>query len=395
MIDDADVSYRRATRTHNPIRHGQCTTVLDMRHESHIHRLFHRVPDLRFVATITIGISAIFWTLGCGPIDESIEHTGNVSSAERAYDHCNAVLEGDLFNKTSLNQNYADKARVLIWNKLLSLDEDTAYDSYSKAYEETRRSGGNAGIKILGFSFGGGGGTERKLTQQEFKQVYRHMKKQNESTNYFDWNRDTSLMSVYNSYIRDANSIEAWQACVTAAPATNLYAYGRRDESGATYVHVMWVPGLIDHEVSTVTVSFEYPAGASVSQNPVQIGKGSGKTLRISNAPETGFDVYANSDVLSGRYSFTSVAIIPPKQIPTIKLPDACEQKRLQAFLAGQITDAQLELLRQLGRCEEAAPTPTPVLRHPPRYFPREPRYFLEPIVDGDRDFPRRRTELP
>ena len=56
--------------------------------------------------------------------------------------------------------------------------------------------------------------------------------------------KDASLISLYQSSVRDATSVTAWEHCMaTKYPEPGLFAYGYRDGSGNPHVVAMWKPG--------------------------------------------------------------------------------------------------------------------------------------------------------
>ena len=101
---------------------------------------------LRLIATGLTGCALA----ACGPTPSDHHKEAVDSAALGAYDQCNAILEGDLFNKISSNTSQTETARTIIWQTLLSMSEDAAYEKYGSYYDMAVRTGGSASVSILG-----------------------------------------------------------------------------------------------------------------------------------------------------------------------------------------------------------------------------------------------------
>jgi len=308
-------------------------------------------------STLTgISLTALCVSAGCGLAPEESEGTGSTTLSVDPYEECAAVLEGDLFNKSNGTSTAAAQARSIIWRTFLSLSENQAYDRYSSSYDEESRTGGGGGFTIFGvFSVNGSGGVERKLSREEFGEIYRYMKNLNASSNSYDLSDSSSFTSAYASYIRDANTIEAWRQCVTARPQPGLYAYGSRDDMGNVYVQVVWSPGEFAGVTPGIDVEFVPQEGFKVSPPRGWVAVGSGKSFAVEVwGLDRAFEIHVNgvyrkegTDAELG--SFNHVAKIPPAELPPIDVPDECERQRLLAFIAKAVSRVRLESLRSLG----------------------------------------------
>ncbi|MDI1449864.1 hypothetical protein [Polyangium sp. 6x1] len=297
-----------------------------------------------------LGLSALCASTGCAPAPETDEETGLVELFAGAYDHCANVLEGDLFNRISSQDASASNARTIIWQTFLSMNENDAYQRYSNYHDEAHRAGGGGGLSVFGlFDVNGSGADERKLTRQQFGELYRHMRSLNASASSSDWSQSSSFTSAYTSYIRDANTIEAWRQCVTARPEPGLYAYGSRDDAGNAYVQVVWSPGNFAGIAPAIEVEFVAQEGFTMDPGRARVAVGTGRSFAVRGAASSReFEVHVN-----GTYqevgSFQAQAKIPPAVVPSLVTPDGCEQRRLSAFFAGTLPQESLGKLRSFG----------------------------------------------
>src|SRR5262249_7023783 len=152
----------------------------------------------------------------------------------------------------------------------------------------------------------------RKTSQSEFHEWYVRTKQFNASNTEFDYSSESSRTSSFASYIRDAASIQAWQACVTSDAQPGLYAFGSRDAAGNPSMNVVWAPGTFGGIAPRVTVSFAAASGTTVdAPSTVEIAIGSGRAFALHASNDAkGFDVFANGTIFdeSGHplASFTS-----------------------------------------------------------------------------------------
>jgi len=233
------------------------------------------------------------------------------------------------------------------------MNESQAYDKYSSSYDQASEAGGGGGFTVFGvFGVSGSGGVKKKLSREEFREVYRYMKSLNASTDSYDWSNSTSSTSVYASYIRDPNTIDAWRQCVTRKPLPGLYAYGSRDESENAYVQVVWSPG--DFSGIAPAIDVEFPAQPTFRINPARarVAIGSGKSFAVETPnPNRALEVHVNGvyrDKGTGEElgSFSTIAKIPPAELPIIAIPDDCEQPRMLAYLGGSLSKTNLDAVR-------------------------------------------------
>jgi hypothetical protein len=133
------------------------------------------------------------------------------------------------------------------------------------------------------------------------------------------------IASYYASYIRDANVIRDWEACVTKDAAPGLFAYGSRDDSGSTFVNVAWTPGPFAGIAPRVQVDFvRDPLLTIFDQLPTELGVGSGRAFAVSHASGgKGFTVTVTGVLrdASGNAvgSFRSAAMVPPTTLERLK----------------------------------------------------------------------------
>ncbi len=250
--------------------------------------------------------------------------------AQSRLEHCNKVLEGDLFNKTISSKSSRDEKSKTTWATFLSTSESEAYDAYSRQYESSKKqnAGGELNIIVKAIPIGAKGGSDydRKITESEFRELYNKMKSLNSSSTFFQSNSKTSQVSNLSILTRDSNSIDAWEKCVSQDEQPGLYAYGSRKESGKPFIKVVWAPGPFATVMPTVNVTFALPDGVEVKgvkeNEVVPISNGGGKAFFLKvDEEEKAIEVYVNASV-KNKFDDTYEAIVPPKEAPVVKLPD-------------------------------------------------------------------------
>lgn len=175
------------------------------------------------------------------------------------------------------------------------------------------------------------------MSEDEFKKQFRQRKEQRKNTSQGSAESASSLISNYQTAIRDPNTIEAWRQCMlsrTSDPA--IVSYGYRDGSDNAYVSVMWLPGrslaAIAPEVAVRFVSPDPDVIVDAQQgrgtlsrllgsDTVRLASGSGAVFALRFKNPTGraryqsFAILVNATANDGRrhlMDFHEQAIIPP-----------------------------------------------------------------------------------
>lgn len=211
------------------------------------------------------------------------------------------------------------------------MDASEAYDEYLKAYESSKKEG-NSGKLGGGYGWGfiSGEGEfahsyDRKLSEEEFSKKFNKNKAERQKNSSSSSAKDASLISVYQSSVRDATSVKAWEHCMsTRYPEPGLFAYGYRDASGNPYIVVMWQPGTFAAVNPVISVKFGMTEpGMTIDgvTGPIDVAGGTGAAYSIrfaetngAGAESNGFVVLVNGELKSGNQlvqSFRSEAVVP------------------------------------------------------------------------------------
>jgi hypothetical protein len=251
--------------------------------------------------------------------------------AQNNLDRCNDILRQDLFNKVNSLSQSAASERAAYTEYVLTLDSSKAYAEYLDAYESSKSqktSGSGAGGFGWGFIDGDASFShsfDRKLSETEFSKKFEEAKTERRKHSSSSSGRDASLISVYQSSVRDLTSVRAWEHCMTTRfPEPGLFAYGYRDDSGNPYVVVMWAPGTFAAANPVIGVKFTVAEpGMTIegAEGTLEIATGSGAAfpVRFSNSNDRkaqldSFAVLVNGELKSGSrlvHSFRSEAIVP------------------------------------------------------------------------------------
>ena len=250
-------------------------------------------------------------------------------------DRCDAILQQDLFNRVSNSTNSSASERAAFEEHLFSLDENSAYDEYKKAFDSKKEQSTSGATE---FHYGVIGGElefshsyANALSREDFRKKFDTAKSQHQKKVTSSYARDTSLISLYQSSVRDPASVKAWENCMTSSRAgPGLIAYGYRDPRGSPYIVVIWAPGSFAASTPVIDVKFGVTeAGMSIegAAGKVQIAAGSGAAypIRFSNADDRralgdGFAVLVNGELKSGGnliQSFHAEASVPRNLGPT------------------------------------------------------------------------------
>jgi hypothetical protein len=258
-----------------------------------------------------------------------------VARANGEGDRCDAILQQDLFNRVSNSTNAKSSERVALEDHLFSVDDAEAFDRYEKAFASSKAQNTSGATE---FHYGVIGGElefshsyDRKLQQKDFSEKFNKAKKQYQRNVTSSSARDTSLISLYTSSVRDPASVKAWENCMTSSRAgPGLIAYGYRDPRGSPYIVVIWAPGSFAASAPVVDVKFGVTdVGMSIEggDGKVQIATGSGASYPIRftapgdrRALADGFAVLVNGELRSGGkliQSFHAEATVPRNLGPT------------------------------------------------------------------------------
>jgi hypothetical protein len=247
---------------------------------------------------------------------------------------CDAVLAGDLINKVIRSNTSHSASRFALREYLFSQTEDEAYSLYNKEVDTAKKQG-QAGA-VGGSYFGISGNAdfqlsyENRISRKDFGEKFRAAKKIFNTSRGSEGASSTSLASSYASHVRDANSIDAWKACVTQQPSPGLHAFGSRDDSGSPSISVVWAPGPLAGVAPAIKVEvITLSAGVKVQPSVADVAVGSGRAFRIvAQDTQKGFAVRVNGDLKARDGatlgSFSALASIPPVQHAKVEATRPC-----------------------------------------------------------------------
>lgn len=263
----------------------------------------------------------------------AIAHAAPVLAANDG-DRCDAVLQQDLFNRVSNSSQSSASERAAFEEHVFSMDETEAYQEYQTALASHKKQATSGATE---FHYGPIGGElefshsyDNELSKEDYGKLFNKAKRQYENKKSSSSARDTSLISLYQSSVRDPASVKAWEHCMTSDRAgPGLIAYGYRDPGGRPYIVVIWAPGSYAVSTPVIDVTFGVTeTGMSIEgvSGKVQIGTGSGAAypIRFSDpgdrrAIADGFVVLVNGELKGGAnlQSFHSEATVPRMLGPT------------------------------------------------------------------------------
>lgn len=244
--------------------------------------------------------------------------------AQGATDQCNDILKQS-FNTSSKSSQSSTSERAFYREYLFTLKSTEAFKEYEKAWESSKKQGtagsGEGHYFAIGGAFDFTHTYDRKLTGDEFDKAFNNAKSEYDRNSTSTNEKNASLISLYQSSVRDANSVRAWEECMTKRDRPELVAYGYRDPSGSPYVVVIWAPGVIfgaDNPNIRLNFALTDPAMAVVGgEKEVHLGVGSGRAFPIRfNDPNNrkanadGFSVLVNGQVKGGA-NFQTAAVVP------------------------------------------------------------------------------------
>jgi hypothetical protein len=212
---------------------------------------------------------------------------------------------------------------------LFSLDASKAWQEYDKAWKSGKAQkttgSGEGHYGIAGGAFDFTHSYDRQLSQTDFEKKFSEAKEERRKNAASSSSKDTSMISQYQSSVRDSTSIKAWEHCMTTKyPEPGLFAYGYRDASANPYIVVIWAPGTFAAANPVINVKFGLTeAGMTIegagADTQIATGSGAAFPLRFTDpndrkAKADGFAVLVNGELKSGErliQSFRAEATVP------------------------------------------------------------------------------------
>ena len=253
---------------------------------------------------------------------------GTRSAWAQAIDRCNDVLQQDLFNKISSQSEQKQSAQQAQTAAFFSQDSSQAFNEYKKVRDDDKKQG-TSGHLDGHYGFIGGAADfahsyERDLHEDEFKKEFTEKQKMYQGSSSSSSASESSLIGIYSSSVRDANTIKAWETCMSRSSEAGLFAYGHRDKSGSPFITVLWVPGDMVGFATSINVRFVVPQTgvqieASGLESEIGMGSGTAFALRFNDpndrrAKTEGFAVLVNGQVKKDNSvvrSFQANAAVP------------------------------------------------------------------------------------
>lgn len=254
--------------------------------------------------------------------------SGTGAQAQASLDKCDAILKDDLFNRVTFSSSASASEKAQYEEHLFSLDASEAFKEYDTAYNskksESTSGSGEGHYAVIGGSFDFTHSYDRELSQSDFEKTFNTAKSQRSKDSNSSNSKETSLISKYQSAVRDSGSVKAWENCMARSPEPGLLAYGYRDSGGNPYIVVMWIAGAFAASNPVITVRFNPTEPGMVidgAQARQQIATGSGVAFPIrapasagARSKANGFVVLVNGELRNGNQlvqSFRSEAVIP------------------------------------------------------------------------------------
>src|SRR5436190_15694471 len=146
-------------------------------------------------------------------------------------DRCDAILQQDLFNRVSNSTKSSSSERAAYEEQLFKMSDTQAYEEYEKKYASSKAQATSGATE---FHYGVIGGElefshsyDRKLSVEDFSKTFKAAKESYDHKVSSSNARDASLISLYQSSVRDPASVKAWENCMTGSRAgPGLIAYG-------------------------------------------------------------------------------------------------------------------------------------------------------------------------
>ncbi|CUS36289.1 hypothetical protein [Candidatus Nitrospira nitrificans] len=254
----------------------------------------------------------------------------SLAFSDQRLDHCNKVLEGDLFNKVLKQNSNIETKKKTAWSMFLHMTEDEAFNTFQSFYQSTKNQGSGGAVEFLKIALGGNHDYSRGITEEQFRQEFRKMRELNKSSSSSDTSSRTAKISNLSMVTRDEASIRAWEKCVSQDKLPGLYAYGSRRESGQAFIKVIWVPGDFGGSMPNVTVDFAVPDGVTIKNlnkdGRAKINIGGGRAFVVeSEEPDKAIEIFVNANV-PDKFDDTYETIIPSTRTVEMKFPDGTSQ---------------------------------------------------------------------
>ena len=281
--------------------------------------------------------------------------TGWPPAAAANLDLCNDVLRQDIFNRTVDASQAAQSAKNAYLDSFFESDTESAYEEYKKAYSEQHNSSTKVNAEFhyaviggeLDLSFEHGAA----MSKEDFSKQFSEKKAQRQRNASGSSESASSLISNYQSAIRDPNTIEAWRQCMLSRTSDpSLVAYGYRDASDNAYLTVMWIPGRalasISPEVELNFVSPDPDVVVAASQGGVFSRLLGSNTVKLASGSGAGFALRFKTPNARARYQGFAILINATARDGRRHLMDFHEQ----AIVPSAMGEVPCDLLIQPGR---------------------------------------------
>jgi hypothetical protein len=196
-------------------------------------------------------------------------------------------------------------------DKLKSGDRLRDKPEYSKAYDDEKKEGTSGHIEghygLIGGAADFAHSYDRKLSGDEFNKEFSEKQKVYHGNNSSSSASESSLIGIYSSSVRDANTIKAWETCMSTSREAGLFAYGHRDKGGSPFITVLWIPGDMVGFATSIDVRFVVPQSgieieAAGPESTIGMGSGTAFAIRFNDsndrkAKTEGFAVLVNGQV--------------------------------------------------------------------------------------------------
>jgi hypothetical protein len=251
------------------------------------------------------------------------------AGAQSDLDRCNDILKPEMFNRVSSSTQSSASEKAAQQEYIFSMSDTEAYAEYESEYKSIKKQdtsvSGDFHYGFIGGSASVANSYDRELSQDEFSKKFEAKKQEYQHNSISSSSKDASMISVFQSSIRDEASVKAWEHCMTTKSSEpGLFAYGYRDPGGNPYIVVIWSPGAFAASTPVIDVTFEVTdPGMTVQgvQGTTQIASGSGAAFPVHftnsddrKAMSDGFAVLVNGKLKSGDkliQSFRSEATVP------------------------------------------------------------------------------------
>ena len=264
--------------------------------------------------------------------------TTSLAWSQSSLDRCNDILVQDMFNRVNTSSQSSTRAKETYTKYIFSLDTTKAYTEYLKAYDSSKKQNttasgeGGYGFKYIEIKAGMTHAFERKLSETEFSKAFTEASEERVNSTNSSNSKDTSLISLYQSSVRDATSVKAWEQCMSRSPEPGLVAYGYRDENDNPYIKVLWAPGSFAGTAPTINVTLTTgEPGVSIARAgaPVEIATGTGTSFPITFIDNTGkIQPILKGFVILANGNLTALARTVASFTTEANIPDSAAEKK-------------------------------------------------------------------